>query len=95
MEIDPGHFPIRLNLAHLYIERGETVKAKEIYEAILRERPNQPRALYNLALLYEQEGRNEDAIALLERLSQQKIDPVSSDEAEQHLARLRREHPLR
>jgi len=90
LEIDPGHLPTRLNLAHLYIERGEIAKAKEIYEAVLRAHPNQPRALYNLALLYDQEERRVEAVALLEQFLRQQPDPQWREEAEAHLARLKR-----
>lgn len=92
LEIDPGHLPTRLNLAHLNIERGEIAKAKEIYEEVLRNHPNQPRALYNLALLYDQDGKGKDAFALLERFLQQEHDPEWRQEAEEHLKRLRKAH---
>jgi|SRR5579884_684283 len=90
LEIDPGHLPTRLNLAHLNIERGEIARAREIYESVLQAHPNQPRALYNLALLYDQEGKKEGAVALLERFLAERPDPQWKEEAEGHLARLKK-----
>jgi len=67
IELDPDHFDAHLYLGHAELAKGLDADAIKEYEWVLKKNPNQPAALYNLSLLYEDQGRLRDALSLLDR----------------------------
>ena len=53
--------------AHEHYRRGRLSEAEAGYRQVLERAPEQPDALYRLAVLARHAGRNETALALLER----------------------------
>lgn len=56
---------LRQGVAHH--QAGDLTAARACYEAVLRENPAQPDALHLLGVIADQEGRHDDAVALIRR----------------------------
>ena len=54
-------------LAILLQKSGQLVEAGELYRRVLEMHPNHPQALHYAGVLAHQQGRNEEAVALVER----------------------------
>jgi len=61
---------LKIRMAELYSDTGQTAHAREIYLEKLTHDPQSSDALYQLSLLYEKESRWEDALATWKKLSQ-------------------------
>lgn len=60
----PKDTEVLTRLAYLYQERGNTERARTLYEASLREDKHQPSALVNLGAIYAEGHQTESAIAM-------------------------------
>lgn len=67
IELDPDHFEAHVHLGHADLAKGLDADAIREYEWVLKRDPNQLQALYNLSLLYEDQGRLREALSLLDR----------------------------
>jgi len=67
IELDPDHFEAHVHLGHADLAKGMDADAIREYEWVLKRDPNQLQVLYNLSLLYEDQGRLRDALSLLDR----------------------------
>jgi len=56
-----------VSVAILLQKNGQLVAAREVYRRVLEMAPDHPRALHYAGLLAHQQGRNEEALALIER----------------------------
>ena len=66
MELDPEFIEAKYNYAFLFQAEGKMDKARDIYEEIL-EQKEEPKTLNNLAVIYEQDERLEQAYVLLKK----------------------------
>ena len=66
-EYDPGDSFTRFALAREYQKRGNTERALEFFEGLVRDTPDYVGTYYHLGKLYEQEGRKEEAKATYRR----------------------------
>ena len=66
--VDKAFTPARLNLGKLELAEGKVAVAREIYLAILKERPKDIQAMYELAVLDATQGQLADAARWLEKL---------------------------
>jgi tetratricopeptide (TPR) repeat protein len=57
----PGFVPARLNLGMFLLERGDTSAAKETYEAVSKQFPNELGAVAGMATVFVAEGKLEEA----------------------------------
>lgn len=84
---------IGVNLGVIYAERGEHAKAEAVLRKVLQVSPNYLLAKNNLALALSQQGKMEEAAAMLEStrgVAIEKADPHPSTwDAALHLAQLR------
>jgi tetratricopeptide (TPR) repeat protein len=67
IELDPDHFEAHVHLGHADLAKGLDADAIREYEWVLKRDPNQLQVLYNLSLLYEDQGRLREALSLLDR----------------------------
>jgi len=67
IELDPDHFEAHVHLGHADLAKGMDADAIREYEWVLKRDPNQLQVLYNLSLLYEDQGRLREALSLLDR----------------------------
>jgi putative PEP-CTERM system TPR-repeat lipoprotein len=65
--IDGRFPPARLNLAKLERKEGKTEEARALLEVLLDEQPNHVGAMLELARVFEEQGRNDDALRWAER----------------------------
>lgn len=80
----------RLSLALSFEGLGDTDAAERAYREILAAHPDEPRALLNLAVLVESDGRASEALPLLERALAVVTDETAREQIEQALASLKR-----
>ncbi len=64
-ELNPGAWSINRQLGEAYRELGELDRAAELILLAQRHSPASPRTRYELALVYEAQGRRDEAIAEL------------------------------
>lgn len=70
-EISPASVPAQLQLALLYDTTGQKQQAKPAYEAVLRNQPDHPVALNNLAYILAESGNDLDqALTMAQRARQ-------------------------
>jgi len=67
-ELDPENEEVMFRLAYLSDLRGSDQRAMEIYEILADRRPVRENVLLNLSILYEDQGRYEDAEECIDRL---------------------------
>lgn len=67
-ELDPENEDILFRLAHLLDLRGDDERAIDLYEILADRRPVREGVLLNLSVLYEDQGRYDDADDCLQRL---------------------------
>lgn len=60
---------IQLRMAEIYMDEKQIAKAKAIYQEILKRDPKSADAIYNLGLIYENEGKWEEALATWRKFS--------------------------
>lgn len=72
MDLDPGFIEAKYNYAFLFQAEGDIEKCRELYEEIL-EQKEEKKTLNNLAIIYEQDGRLEQAYVLLKKALE--LDP--------------------
>jgi tetratricopeptide (TPR) repeat protein len=66
VEIDPGTLTTRVSIARCQLALGDSGAAEQTLTEVLRVTPAFPKALHQLALVYEEMGRTDEAIAQLE-----------------------------
>jgi len=64
---DPCNEDVLMALGHAYTTRGEYQKGLEVDRRLVRLRPEDPTAFYNLACSYSLTGRLDDSILTLEQ----------------------------
>lgn len=74
LALDPGYSDAQFQLARIYATT-DPARAAQSYESILAANPQDPGALFQLALLRVRQNRLDDAVALLTRLVA--VDPQS------------------
>lgn len=74
LELDPGYSDAQFQLARIYATT-DPARAAQSYESILAANPQDPGALFQLALLRVRQNRLDDAVTLLTRLVA--VDPQS------------------
>ncbi|MCS5638311.1 MAG: glycosyltransferase family 39 protein [Myxococcota bacterium] len=87
----PDMFMAHFNLANRYREIGNLERAAESYRVAIEINPMFDSSLNNLALVYEQMGRNDEAIGLWEKLQRRALaqgDPSLLERAERRLRSL-------
>jgi tetratricopeptide (TPR) repeat protein len=67
--------PYRRRLAEHYVQQGRLVEAIPLFEALVRETPNNPQLLSRLEMLYEETGQTEQAASLWDRFSEKSAEP--------------------
>lgn len=67
LEIEPTHLDAQSNLAHLYLQRGDIVRAKELIERILSIDSNFANGDNILGIIASKEGNHKDAVTYLMR----------------------------
>ncbi len=72
---NPDRFYILNNLAIMYAARGENQKAGELFQRLVRVYPEHAEASCNLALFFLDEGKTNEALRVIERISRDKIPP--------------------
>jgi tetratricopeptide (TPR) repeat protein len=77
LEFNPADFEARYQLGLSYKAQGETAKAIEFFEAVVKQAPDYALALRDLGTLYLQTGAESKARALLERAVS--INPQDAD----------------
>lgn len=75
VEQDPNDYPAFLMLGKLSAAQGDPL-AGEFYASAVRLRPNSVEALYGLAMVYQNTGRDSLALATYDRIKE--IDPVNA-----------------
>jgi tetratricopeptide (TPR) repeat protein len=70
---NPDRFYILNNLAIMYAVRDEQNKADELFQRLGRLYPEHPEATCNLALLLLNQGKENEALRLIERIPRDKI----------------------
>ncbi len=71
LQFDPGSTEVRVNLAIAVFNRaanGDLERGNELLDAVLKEVPDNVRALYMRAVIYQYEGKDEQALPLFERV---------------------------
>jgi len=63
-----GEVHAKLEAAFSLQQLGKTVEARQLFEEVLSVRPEEVRALYSLAILYNGEGNQSSALQLLEKV---------------------------
>jgi tetratricopeptide (TPR) repeat protein len=66
---DPNNFAIRLRLAELLVELGQTEEAEAQFRLVAAKDPNNPRLLYNWGVLALARGEQQTALDCLSRLT--------------------------
>jgi|GEM_PF-1198557 tetratricopeptide (TPR) repeat protein/O-antigen ligase len=69
--ISPNNLRGRLYLGNSYFSMNRFAEAAEQFESALRNFPNAPAVLQNLAITYDRLGRTDDAVSLWRRISEQ------------------------
>ena len=77
------------NLAALYLMLGDLTRARELSESVLNTYPDQEVALYNMGLIFSEQGQQADAISFLRRATEVAPDhaPAFNALGLQHAAR--------
>jgi tetratricopeptide (TPR) repeat protein len=65
---DPHFVPARINLANLLVRVNQRAWARQLIAEVLRDDPDDPDALFGLALFCQAEGRAEEALDRLRRV---------------------------
>jgi tetratricopeptide (TPR) repeat protein len=65
IRLDPGNLSAGFELGHLLLERGEGGKAATLLEDLLREHPDDPDCLYNLACCHARNRNLDDSLHYL------------------------------
>ena len=60
--------PSHVNSGFAALKRGDNPTAEAEFKAALQEKPNDPYALLNLAAVYENTGRSEEAVPLFKQV---------------------------
>ena len=66
LEVSSTEAESNYGLAMVFAQAGDTAKAYEHLQAVLKSRPNYPEALNNLGILYLRTGRRDEAVASFE-----------------------------
>ncbi|QRN94002.1 zinc-ribbon domain-containing protein [Archangium violaceum] len=93
LEQDPDHWETRSTLARIYLEVGETEKARQLYEARLKSSPGDFHALLAIAVMrYQVEGGVPGALGALRGLlrNRDKYEPGEVAELLLHLSAVER-----
>jgi tetratricopeptide (TPR) repeat protein len=91
LRLRPNDADLHLNLGVAYQENGERDKARESYERALQLDANSPTALWNLALVLEQDRKFPDAEKLYVRMLDHAPDAAHAEDARFRLGCLRLE----
>jgi len=75
VELDPEFYEYKYNLALVYQMLQKYEIAKKLYQELLQKKNDDINVLNNLSVIYEAEGKQEDALQLLEKCLE--IDPQS------------------
>ena len=67
IRIDNLFYPAKVNLALLYYQQGKVIPAESMFSDLVANHPELTDGFYYLALLYGEQKRYEEAIALLEK----------------------------
>jgi len=62
LELDPGHYRAKTNLANLALQEGHLEEAVQLYQEVLAEHPDYPNAHHNLAVAYRRQGKIEESV---------------------------------
>jgi predicted Zn finger-like uncharacterized protein len=93
LEQDPDHWETRSTLARIYLEVGETEKARQLYESRLKSSPGDLQALLAIAVMrYQVEGGVPGALGALRGLlrNRDKYEPREVSELLLHLSAVER-----
>ncbi len=66
VELDPSYVDARNKVGSMLLERGDSAGAEEQFRAALRWNPNAEGVLYNLSLILDIQGKQDEALPLLE-----------------------------
>ncbi len=77
-EVNLEHSVILADRGYEKLRKGEVVSAKEFFIKALQINPNNPYALINLGVAYEQEGNYPQAIQMYERVIETDTDLAAS-----------------
>ncbi|MGJ8694383.1 MAG: XrtA/PEP-CTERM system TPR-repeat protein PrsT [Thalassotalea sp.] len=67
LSTNPKHSAVKIMLANAYLNENKTVKAIDLYEQLLKERPNNVIVLNNLAYLKLKQNNNVEALLFAEK----------------------------
>lgn len=85
-ELEPENFSLRLIKANILLSQGLSPEAAFHFEYVLKERPQEKIALFNLAHTYKKLGRFSDAVAVYENLlTLERNDQIYLNLADAHL----------
>lgn len=88
LEINPQQDQVRLDLINAYGQAGQWELALLATDELLEIRENHPGALYNKAAIYANMGRNNDAAAIWEALSEQEAGTTIGTMSKNALSKL-------
>lgn len=80
---DPDNVWIRFSLARLYLKTGDSNKARDVIDTLLKKQPNNVDALYSSALLSVEMQKWNDAQAAINRIPVGRRTPEMSDLADE------------
>ncbi len=88
LEIDPKNFDVRTDMGSAYRYLGNTKKAIEEFQTVIRNVPTHPNAYYNLGLTLADEGRKKEAIEAFKKCLGLIPEGQGADEVRRKIAEL-------
>jgi Tfp pilus assembly protein PilF len=67
LQNNPNDIFTKFALALELLKAGESIKAKVLFESVLKQDPEYTGVYYHLGKLYQSSGRNEDAVKLFQK----------------------------
>lgn len=84
-EKNPDFLDAQLTLANFSIKSGQFDKAIERMDKVLQRTPNEPKALFLMAVAYQSQGDNDKAIDLLRQCRKLIKDPALAAEIDEYI----------
>ncbi len=75
LQLDPGHYRAKTNLANLALEAGQTDEAIRLYQEVLKQNPEYALAHHNLGAAYRKKGQIDKAVHHIKQAQRLQMRP--------------------